>query len=167
MAVVLRRELANRMKVKDEKKLETLYRLPRTAVWYGKTIRSSYSIQRLEKTPSEDVLRDIDKEAVECVHGLSNVRMDWEEVFHRSVIQVPAVISAYNIFMNSVDRMDQLRIQSRIAERLTDESSSNSTSEIYSLRGNKRSAREMEEKKDLAGPVLDCTQSVVALEKVE
>ena len=31
------------------------------------------------------------------------------EVIRRSQITVPAIVAAYNIFMNSVDRMDQLR----------------------------------------------------------
>ena len=35
-------------------------------------------------------------------------RWTGEEVFHRSVVEVPTLIAAYNIFMNSVDRMDQI-----------------------------------------------------------
>ena len=56
-------------------------------------------ISRTENDPS-----------VKCVHGLSKIKR-WlgTEVFHRTILRVPAIVVAYNIFMNSVDCFDQYR----------------------------------------------------------
>ena len=60
--------------------------------------------------PSKSILMGMDAEAVESVHGLGPVH-HWTgtEIFHRTVFQVPAPIVTYNIYMNSVDIMDQHR----------------------------------------------------------
>ena len=51
-----------------------------------------------------------DEEAIEAVHGLVNVaRWTGSEVMHRTLFPVPAVVAAYNCYMNSVDRMDQIQ----------------------------------------------------------
>ena len=48
--------------------------------------------------------------AVEAVRGLAVIKR-WcgHEVFHRTKLKVPAIVAAYNMFMNAVDRMDQIR----------------------------------------------------------
>ena len=71
-------------------------------------------------TPSQDILDWKSPEAVKCVHGLCAInRWTGSEVFHRSTIEVPAIVAAYNLFMNGVDRMDQVRstAPARRAER--------------------------------------------------
>ncbi len=44
-----------------------------------------------------------------CVHGLCPIRRWDGGVMHRKMILVPAIIASYNRYMNSVDKMDQLR----------------------------------------------------------
>ena len=57
-----------------------------------------------------DVLDHTDEEAVKCVRGLVAVkRWTGVEVYHRSNLKVPTIIAAYNLFINSVDQMDQIR----------------------------------------------------------
>ena len=64
----------------------------------------------LAHTPSEDILDDTSEEAVCCVNGLGPLhRWVGTEVLNRSILHVPAPIVAYNMFMNSVDIMDQRR----------------------------------------------------------
>ena len=64
----------------------------------------------MESTPRELISGSSDEDAINCVHGLSRLqRWNGEEVFHRTSYLVPAIIVAYNIFMNAVDRFDQYR----------------------------------------------------------
>lgn len=61
-------------------------------------------------TPTRAILDMDDDEAKHCVHGLAPIeRWTGNESLHRSIFMVPAIIVAYNMFMNSVDRMDQRR----------------------------------------------------------
>ncbi|GMF49486.1 unnamed protein product [Phytophthora fragariaefolia] len=56
------------------------------------------------------VLSDCSPEAVRLCRGLASLRR-WtgEQMMHRKTFEVPAMIFAYNLFMNGVDRVDQLR----------------------------------------------------------
>lgn len=64
----------------------------------------------LAHTPSEDILHDTSEEAIRCVNGLGPLhRWTVTEMLNRTVFHVPAPIVAYNMFMNSVDIMDQIR----------------------------------------------------------
>ncbi len=64
----------------------------------------------LAETPQEPMLESNDARAVTCVHGLAKLfRWTGDQLLHRKIFMVPAVIVAYNKFMNGVDRMDQYR----------------------------------------------------------
>lgn len=64
----------------------------------------------LSATPSQPILGSDVPESVFCVQGLAPLN-HWTggEVLHRTILMVPAFVTAYNIFMNAVDRMDQHR----------------------------------------------------------
>ncbi|GMF49481.1 unnamed protein product [Phytophthora fragariaefolia] len=64
----------------------------------------------LAGTPSQHLLPGDSQEAIQLCHGLAPLRR-WtgDQVMHRKTIHVPAIIVAYNLFMNAVDRVDQLR----------------------------------------------------------
>jgi hypothetical protein len=49
-------------------------------------------------------------EAIQSVNGTCTIRR-WTglEVMHYSMFEVPAIVRAYNLFMNAVDRIDQIR----------------------------------------------------------
>jgi hypothetical protein len=58
----------------------------------------------LGTTPSQPILDATNEEAVVAVCGLGGIK-HWTgtEVSNRTTLQVPAIICAYNHFMNSVD----------------------------------------------------------------
>ncbi|KAG6943184.1 hypothetical protein JG688_00017736 [Phytophthora aleatoria] len=64
----------------------------------------------LASTPSQRVLSSESPEAIWLCRGLAPLRR-WtgDRVMHRKTFQVSAMIVAYNLFMNGVDRVDQLR----------------------------------------------------------
>ncbi|KUF95983.1 Bifunctional epoxide hydrolase 2 [Phytophthora nicotianae] len=64
----------------------------------------------LKATPSERSLPSTSPEAVYCCHGTYPIQR-WTEdrMLHREIFMAPTVISAYNLCMNAVDRVDQLR----------------------------------------------------------
>jgi hypothetical protein len=73
------------------------------------------SVKRKEKniaeSSSQPILDATNGEAVVAVRdGLGGIK-HWTgtEVLNRTTSQVPAIVCAYNHFMNSVDQMDQLR----------------------------------------------------------
>ena len=72
----------------------------------------------LADTPREIISGVENDHTVECVHGLSKIKR-WlgKEVFHRTILRVPAIVVAYNIFMNSVDRFDQYRKTNELLRR--------------------------------------------------
>lgn len=78
-------------------------------IFRGKLTVTFYT-NDLAGTPFQGVLRGDSAEAIWLCHGLAPLRR-WtgEQVMHRKTFQVPAVIVAYNLFMNGVDRVDQLR----------------------------------------------------------
>lgn len=64
----------------------------------------------LADTPIARVHQPDDAHAVMCVHGLVPLlRWTGSEALNRTKVYAPAVIVAYNLFMNGVDRCDQLR----------------------------------------------------------
>ena len=78
-------------------------------VWKDKKIVIFYT-NDLASSPSVPILDGSEKEAQSAVHGLSILtRWTGNEIFHRTPFSVPSHIVAYNLFMNSVDWMDQKR----------------------------------------------------------
>lgn len=64
----------------------------------------------LYQTPTKATLHQDSQEAIQCVNGLAKLsRWTGTESCHRTDFQVPAIIVSYNMFMNAVDRMDQIR----------------------------------------------------------
>lgn len=65
----------------------------------------------LAATPNElVVIGNDDSHAIHCVNGLGKLHR-WTDdcMLQREVFMAPAIIVAYNLFMNAVDRMDQRR----------------------------------------------------------
>jgi hypothetical protein len=64
----------------------------------------------LASNPPEPVVQGSDERAWTCVHGLAKIsRWTGNETMHHKDFLVAALIVAYNMFMNGVDRMDQYR----------------------------------------------------------
>ena len=64
----------------------------------------------LAGTPTQRILDGTTEEAKALVHGLVSMkRWTGGESLHRTTLKVPAVFAAYNLFMNAVDRVDQIR----------------------------------------------------------
>ncbi|KAE9041166.1 hypothetical protein PR003_g12877 [Phytophthora rubi] len=78
-----------------------VFRDKRTVVFYTNDLAG---------TPSQRILPGSSPEATWFCRGLAPLRR-WknDRVMHRQTFQVPAMIVAYNLFMNGVDRVDQLR----------------------------------------------------------
>ncbi len=69
----------------------------------------TFYMSDLSTTP-QPILDATSEEAVMAVRGLGGIkRWTGTEVLNRTTLQVPAIVCAYNHFMNSVDRMDQLK----------------------------------------------------------
>ncbi|KAK1938774.1 hypothetical protein P3T76_008849 [Phytophthora citrophthora] len=78
-----------------------VFRDKRTVVFYTNDLAG---------TPSQRVLRGDSAEANWLCHGLASLsRWTGDHILHRQTFQVPTSIVAYNLLMNSVDRVDQLR----------------------------------------------------------
>ena len=78
-------------------------------VWKDKKIIIFYT-NDLASSPSIPIIDGSTPEARSAVHGLAILsRWTGKEIFHRTNFLVPSPIVAYNLFMNSVDRMDQKR----------------------------------------------------------
>jgi len=72
----------------------------------------------LTATPSTLFLSGESAEAKRLVRGMLPVqRWVGDENLNRSIVQVPSTVAAYKSFMNSVDRMDQLRAASPTRRR--------------------------------------------------
>jgi hypothetical protein len=64
----------------------------------------------LKHTPVEDISPSTSQDAIDAVHGVHFIsRWTGVEMLHRSRIPAPSLLVAYNVFMNSVDLMDQRR----------------------------------------------------------
>ncbi|KAK1946029.1 hypothetical protein P3T76_003077 [Phytophthora citrophthora] len=64
----------------------------------------------LAGTLSQRVLAGDSREAIHLCRNLAPLqRWTGDQVPHRKTFQVPAMVAAYNLFMNGVDRVDQLR----------------------------------------------------------
>ena len=78
-------------------------------IWKDKKIIPFYT-NDLAFTPNLDILEGTLPEAVRAVHGLAPLkRWTGSESVQRTTVMVPAPIVAYNMFMGSVDIMDQKR----------------------------------------------------------
>ncbi len=64
----------------------------------------------LSSMPTAPILPMDSPEAIQSLNETCTIRR-WtgSEVMHRSMFEVPAIVEAYNSFMNAVDRMDQIR----------------------------------------------------------
>ena len=77
-------------------------------VWKDKNVVIFYS-NDLAGTHSSPIIHGEDEEDTFCVRGvLPIIRLTGVELFHQTTFLVAAIIVAYNMFMNSVDRMDQI-----------------------------------------------------------
>ena len=78
-------------------------------VWLDKQPVTFYTNDLYCDVPG-DIVRGDDEEAIKCVHGVVKInRWMGNESMKRTEIMAPAVVVAYNFFMNGVDRMDQAR----------------------------------------------------------
>ena len=58
----------------------------------------------LDGTPSKEILRGEDDEAIKLVRGLAPIhRWTGDESIHRTILHVPVLLVAYNLFIGSVD----------------------------------------------------------------
>lgn len=72
----------------------------------------------LHETPSEYIMEP-NADSIRCVNGICKLSR-WvrgSNTFHRSEFEVPAIIVAYNKYMNSVDLMDQRRATNAIRRK--------------------------------------------------
>lgn len=85
-------------------------------VWKDRKVVVFYC-NDLDGTPSAPVIAPCDH-LIKYLYGLTNIRRWMEtESMHATVLEVPAILLAYNIFMNGVDRFDQLRSSHCIERR--------------------------------------------------
>lgn len=78
-------------------------------IWNDSKIVTYFS-NDMNGTPREDIIIGSLDSNRKYVHGLASIkRWNGLEILHRATVHVPAVIVVYNIFMNYVDRMDQIR----------------------------------------------------------
>ena len=76
-------------------------------IWKDCKVVTFYTNDLL-RTPKKWITDGTEEDAIECVHGLECLeRWMGDEFLHRTQMMVPATIVAYNMYMNSVDRMDQ------------------------------------------------------------
>ena len=72
----------------------------------------------LKFTPTEDIIRGTRPNAIVAVHGLGPIkRWTGTESLQRSIFLAPAPIVAYNMFMGSVDIMDQKRASTAVKRK--------------------------------------------------
>ena len=77
-------------------------------VWKNRKIAILFS-NDLDGTPSEDILSSETEEALCCVHRTELInRWSNVSVYHQECIQSPDIVADYNIFMNGVDKLDQM-----------------------------------------------------------
>ena len=80
-----------------------------------------FNTNDLQDTSSRAILDMDDDEAIHCVHGLAPIdRWTGVKALHRPNFMVPAIIVAYNMFINSVDQIDQNEQQIQLIERRED-----------------------------------------------
>ena len=78
-------------------------------VWMDSKVVLFYT-NDLAATPTRAIINVTDEQAVMCINGLAEIhRWAGTETMSRTKFNVPPIIVAYNTFMNSVDRMDQLQ----------------------------------------------------------
>ena len=116
----LKREWVKQEKKKPEKKRKKIIAPTRNIaedcgflLWKDNKLVVFYT-NDLHKTPSKHILDSRVKveydEGMLCCNGMGKVdRWQGDENLHRSEVDVPVIVCAYNMFMNSVDRMDQKR----------------------------------------------------------
>lgn len=86
-------------------------------IWKDKK-RVIFYTNGLKFTPSEDILCGSTQEAQDAVHGLAPIkRWTGTESLKRSTFLAPAPIVAYNMFMGSVDIMDQKRASTSVKRK--------------------------------------------------
>ena len=78
-------------------------------VWVDKKIVRFYC-NDLDGTPPPIISDETSETAIKCVRGLLSIeRWTGKEIMNRTIFKTPAIIVAYNAFMNAVDRSDQKR----------------------------------------------------------
>jgi len=78
-------------------------------IWLDKKVVVFYTNDLFCDVPG-DLVDHTNNDAIKCVNGLVPIeRWMGGESMHRTHIMAPAIVAAYNLFMNGVDRMDQIR----------------------------------------------------------
>lgn len=82
----------------------------KAGILFGRGKNVIFNTNDLASSPSIPIIDGSTPEARSAANGLSVLsRWTGKENFHRTNFLVPSPIVAYNLFMNSVDRMDQKR----------------------------------------------------------
>ena len=101
--------LDNYLNVSSSKQPSSVHPNAGYIIWKDKKSIPFYT-NDLATTPEEDILDGTDERAIKAVHGLAPVkRWTGTESLQRTSVNVPAPVVAYNMFMGSVDIMDQKR----------------------------------------------------------
>ena len=76
-------------------------------IWKDQKLVIFYS-NDLDGTPKLPIMDDMSEDAIKCVYGLQSLQW-WtgNEIMHQMIFKVPAVVVAYNKYMNCVDQMNQ------------------------------------------------------------
>lgn len=89
-------------------------------IWKESKIVSIFT-NDLADAQSADFLGDKEDETKRCVCGFASIRRcNGDDIMHRRELRGPKCLGAYNLFMNGIDKLDQLRSTSPTMRREKD-----------------------------------------------